>query len=413
MNHLSYALAYASMGWAVFPVHSITPDGRCTCLKKECENVAKHPMTLKGFYDASTDREVIEKWWRQWPHANIGIATGAKSGIVVLDIDNESFLEEVPETVECFTGGGGRHLYFRCPEWHVKNTANVLPGLDSRGDGGYVVAPPSIHESGKRYEWEVTHSPSQVGLAEMPKWWEAQLIEKVNQLSYINEVESKGIVMQELVIGPTIRKGTRDETLFKLGCSMRARGSGYKDILATLTEVNEKRCWPKMKVNEVIQKAEQAAKYSPGTPGLLRFPNTDLGNSERLVHRHGDDLRYCEAYGYWLVWDTIRWIKDDSGEIYRRAIETVRAYRKEAEEHLSTLKQDEETELEKTLRSNIKFSLQSEFKPRLEAMIELSKKHDPIPITPSQLDMHPYLINFRNGTYDLQKKSFTLIVKKT
>lgn len=408
LNHLAYALAYASMGWAVFPVHSITVEGRCTCSNRRCEHVAKHPMTPKGFHDATLDRESIEEWWKKWPQANIGIATGAKSGIVVLDIDDDSFLEEVPETVECFTGGGGRHLYFKCPTWHVKNTANVLPGLDSRGDGGYVVAPPSLHESGKRYEWEVLHSPSQCELADMPIWWAERLKEKVDQISYVNKVEDKGVVWEEYVEGSKIGKGTRDQTLFTIGCSMRAHGAAYNDILATLTVINEKRCYPPMNSFEVSQKARQAAKYTPGkTGGLLDFPPTDSGNAERLIHRYRQDIRYCDAYGCWFVWDSRRWIKDDNGFLYRLALETVRAYRQEAQQLLTDIKnQDEETaQKEKSIQAIIKFANQSEFRSRIEAMIELANKIENVAVRPHQLDTHPYLINFNNGTYDLKKKA--------
>lgn len=104
---------------------------------------------------------------------NIGIVTGSVSGIVVLDIDGpageESLrsLGDVPETATVRTGKG-RHLYFRHPGNEIRNFAGKLPGLDLRGDGGYVVAPPSIHANGSRYEWEL--HPEAVGIAEVPAW---------------------------------------------------------------------------------------------------------------------------------------------------------------------------------------------------------------------------------------------------
>src|SRR6185312_2532469 len=111
---------------------------------------------------------VLREWWRQWRHANVGIVTGARSGLVVLDVDAQhggadSLVElqrrygRLPETLRVATGGGGEHWYYRHPGADIllRNAAGLdkQPGLDIRGDGGYVVAPPSWHASGARYEW--------------------------------------------------------------------------------------------------------------------------------------------------------------------------------------------------------------------------------------------------------------------
>jgi hypothetical protein len=142
------AMGYVQRGWAVFP---LIPNG-------------KTPLTKNGFKDASKDSQVVSLWWDQNPEANIGIATGTVSGLVVLDLDEKhggyETLEELNEqgfsvgnTLTAQTGGGGLHFYFRHPGFNVKNKAGLFPGLDIRGDGGYVVAPGSIHESGHSYEW--------------------------------------------------------------------------------------------------------------------------------------------------------------------------------------------------------------------------------------------------------------------
>lgn len=243
----------------------------------------------------------------------------------------------------------------------------------------------------------------------MPSWWADRLKEKVDQI--ILKDESKGRVWEDFVQGPVIGKGTRDQTLFSIGCSMRARGADYKDILVTLERVNQERCVPMMKTREVIQKAEQASKYTPGCSGLLNPLPTDAGNAERLAFRHGSEIRYADNLGGWLIWDGIRWIRDETREVYRRALETVRAYQAEAKERLE--KQEVGTEKEKEARKIYRFAIQSEFKSRLEAMVDLAKCQIGIPIGAHDTDKHPYLINFRNGTYDLRKKSYTRIVKKT
>src|SRR5688572_8530133 len=88
--HRAWALYYASLGWHVLPVFEIGPDGCCTCNPGgECSqgSPGKHPRTTYGVSEATADPRQIEAWWAQWPTANVGLATGARSGIVVLDVD--------------------------------------------------------------------------------------------------------------------------------------------------------------------------------------------------------------------------------------------------------------------------------------------------------------------------------------
>ena len=177
---LQEALALAARGWPVFPLHHAI-DGACSCGKADCTSIGKHPRTKNGLKNATTDENRIMSWFRKWPSANVGSVTGATSGIVVIDIDprhggTESLaaLEQehghLPETVESQTGGGGRHLIFAHPGDAIRNRSNVRPGIDVRGDGGYIVAPPSVHETGSRYRWKEEHAPNDIQAVELPKW---------------------------------------------------------------------------------------------------------------------------------------------------------------------------------------------------------------------------------------------------
>ena len=163
---LNYALAYARQGWPVVSLHSVTPDGKCTCGKPDCgQHAGKHPRIKKWRETASTDAEQIRKWWKDWPTANIGIVTGHASGVFVVDIDPRHGGDkelaklfaahgEFPKTLQVQTGGDGAHYYFRMPGFQVKNMTGksaLKPGLEIKSDGGLVVAPPSNHLSGKRY----------------------------------------------------------------------------------------------------------------------------------------------------------------------------------------------------------------------------------------------------------------------
>jgi hypothetical protein len=154
------ALRYAALGWVVVPqwwVH----NGRCACDKDDC-NPGKHPLFHKddlahGVKSASKDLAQVVKWWKRWPRANIGIACGAASGIIVLDIDPRNggdLFEFTPEpTVPLvLTGGGGRHAYYAYQPGVGKD---VAPGVELLGDGKIATAPFSEHISGARYRWAV------------------------------------------------------------------------------------------------------------------------------------------------------------------------------------------------------------------------------------------------------------------
>jgi hypothetical protein len=182
-NMLAAALDYAGRGWAVFPVHSATA-GRCSCGNPACGSPGKHPRTPNGLKAAAKGGpEHIRAWWNpdRWPTANVAIATGETSGFFVLDIDprhsgDEALRElerqhgELPATVRSLTGGNGQHILFRHVPGFGNSAGKVGPGLDIKTDGGYVVAPPSMHISGRRYAWSVDHHPDDVPIAEAPAW---------------------------------------------------------------------------------------------------------------------------------------------------------------------------------------------------------------------------------------------------
>jgi len=162
------ALTYAARGWPVFPTHHPITSRRgpvaCSCGHADCTSIGKHPRTKEGLKNATLDVKQIQEWWNRWPQAGVAIRTGTASGLVVVDIDPEHGGDDsltalrsehgplpIGRTVR--TGSGGTHLYFRHPGPALPNTAGRLgPGLDTRADGGYVIAPPSRHRSGGTYK---------------------------------------------------------------------------------------------------------------------------------------------------------------------------------------------------------------------------------------------------------------------
>jgi len=145
-------------GLAIFPVHGIDESGQCTCGHSACEHKGKHPATHDGFKSATKDIDKLLEIWAGRKFLNVGVATGEKSGVFVIDIDSaegEKNLRDagkLPDTLSVSTGKG-RHLFFRWPGEAVITKRGILPGVDVRGDGGYVCGPGSNHASGSRYDW--------------------------------------------------------------------------------------------------------------------------------------------------------------------------------------------------------------------------------------------------------------------
>mgnify|MGYP003507803933 FL=1 len=256
------ALHYASQfGWRVFPLHYTDDAGLCSCGKADCGGPGKHPRTPRGHLEASTEPDVIRAWWTRWPDANVGIATG--QGLVVIDVDPRSGgddgmvdlrakLGALPDTVEALTGGGGRHVYLSTTV-EVRNSAGVLaPGVDVRGDGGYVVAPPSTHASGRTYGWEVTSRPDEVELAPVPQAW----LDAMTARPKLRVIPGAK--------GEPFPEGQRNASLYKRACSMRAASFDEPAILAAIMAENDARCVPPLDPAEVKAIVASACKHPEG-----------------------------------------------------------------------------------------------------------------------------------------------------
>lgn len=261
---LEQALFYASLGWHVLPLHSPQPDGACSCPNPDCDHVGKHPKIKEWQHNATTDEKIIREWWNEWPDANIGIQTGEKSGLVVLDFDivkgGDKSLKllirmsgELTDYVACKTGGG-YHLYFAHSGARLRNKQALLPGFDLRGDGGYVVAPPSLHKSGKKYCWEPNRHPEGRTLPQMPE----SLINFIN--TPLPSGKTGGI--------EKTKEGSRNAWLFRIAAAMRGKGMEYDAILERVKKINESFCEPPLSESEVEKAVGSASKYEPdGEPG--------------------------------------------------------------------------------------------------------------------------------------------------
>lgn len=193
MTDLATAAAgYATRGWPVLPLHSPAPNG-CSC-HRNCSSPAKHPRTTHGLKEATTDRAVVAAWWARWPDANIGLRTG--DVFDVADFDSADalavFVEEDQDRTDGPTSltGKGAHVYVAATG--LGNRAGFMPGCDWRGRNGYVVAPPSVHPNGRRYQWLDQRGPDHP-LLRPPAW----LVERVRPMpSPSLQMESLGSPMR-------------------------------------------------------------------------------------------------------------------------------------------------------------------------------------------------------------------------
>jgi hypothetical protein len=259
---LCAAEAYAKIGWPVLPCHSVSDEGQCSCGNGECASPGKHPRTEHGFRDATTDQRTIQRWWTNWPDANIAVPTGSVSGFDVLDVDlrhgGEETLDDLQaehgklaNTPMALTGGGGWHYLFRHREGVTNSRGKLGPGIDVQGEGGYVIVCPSTHASGKSYEWEASSRPSQVDLAPWPDGLLAML--------QATNGKDQG---SAITIEKNIPEGQRNDTLTSLAGTMRRPGMGEKAITAALLAEN-KRCTPPLAEEEVRSIASSVMRYPP------------------------------------------------------------------------------------------------------------------------------------------------------
>lgn len=363
------AIEYARRGWAVFPIKPRSKE--------------PYPGT-QGFKDATKDEHTIQLLFLGKTDANIGIATGAASGIWVLDVDTKGGghdtlarlkLENgdgIGKTLAVVTPTGGFHFYFKYdPKRPKKSRAGIAPGLDVRADGGYIVAPPSIHPKGGSYAW--AH--------EMGEDAATEPMEASEWLHKLAERRAPAAAPSNAVGGVAI--GGRHAALMSRAGMLRRRGYEYPSIKNELLAMRQT-LEGDFPLHELDRIAHDAAAY-PAHKNL-----TDLGNAERLLAQHGSDLRY--ANGDWYIWDGTRFMQDKIGRIYKLASDTVRHIYVEGAE---------EPDLEERKRI-IAWAKTSESVSRIKAMVELASKHPNVSRCMDDFDTDPFKFNCKNGTIDLR-----------
>ncbi|HYM01447.1 MAG TPA: bifunctional DNA primase/polymerase [Stellaceae bacterium] len=233
---------YMRRGWSVIPLR---PASKLPAIRWD-----RHQR-------AHADEAAVQDWVRRWPDLNIGIVTGAVSGLVVVDIDRrhdgveslaalERLYGPLPSTVEAVTGGGGRHLYFAAPPTGLRNRAGVAAGVDLRGEGGMVVAPPSIHPSGGRYRWRPGHEPGALPLAVLPHW----LIRLAGDRP---AGQGHGLAHWRALVREGVEEGRRNNTIASFAGHLLWHGVDAEIVLELMLCWNRQRCRPPLDDGEVAQ----------------------------------------------------------------------------------------------------------------------------------------------------------------
>ena len=353
----------------------------------------KTPIIQQWTKNASNDPKVIEAWELQYPGCNWGLATGKRSGIIVIDIDprhggdiqwKRLTIGKKFKTTVCKTGGGGEHYYFRIPTGvTIGNSASVQQGIDIRGDGGQAVIPPSIHESGQEYTW--AQAPWDTPPAIIPDW----LLEIINKT---NVDQSLG--------GPMVN-GQRNNAIFHQALLLARQGSPMEFTVAAMKLWRDEADAQDISNDEVEKTVESAYKrgeQEKQARSAHGVEKTDSDNADRLVRLYNQKIRYASGLG-WLIWNDKAWEPDeDDARIIVCATESMTMLRDEALEEAKIPEQF------KTALSKAQWAMLSLNAGKLHSAVELASTRESIRVPIIQLDNESthWMLNVKNGTVDLR-----------
>jgi hypothetical protein len=264
---LKAALAWARNGKPVFP----------------CKPGGKEPLTRRGHIDATSDPRKIHLWWKRWPNANIAVPTGGRSGVLVLDVDHPAGLDaleaehgQLPETRTHSSGSGGMHLIFTYPEGsEIRNSAGKLgEGLDVRGEGGYIIVPPSRTTR----PYEVLDA---LPLADTPPWLIETLAEPKRTAGKVRSITTAPSVG---AVGPPILQGSRDDTLTRIAGRLHDGTRSLDELAAELLEINAQRCEPQLSDQQVVKIARSIHGREPCRPGRPKEVEEIVGELSDYWH---------------------------------------------------------------------------------------------------------------------------------
>ena len=388
---------YAGKGWSVFP---------CKADKK--------PLTPNGFKDASTDPKQIAKWQKKHPNANWAIATGSVSGVFVVDADlkhggRTAWVDICKEhdpftTLVAQSGGGGLHSYFRYPNGgrKIKSGTGVLaPGIDIRGDGGYIIVPPSITQA--PYIFEVP--PTKVEVADAPDWLLARLDghapkpKPKPKTKSNSELEPKTSSIYTPLSQPPV-DGNRNDSLFHNTLILAREGLDKDHALATARERYKGQ--PDFPDSEIVATVENAYNRMSEKKVMKDYCfRQEAGDAELFALMFRDRVIFVHAEKAWYFWNGNYWERDDTREIYKRVTGDL------AGEYLHAAGQALKAGAEKKdSEALFKRAGALMFRRRAENVLHLAAGEEGMGITGNEWDTNPMLLGVNNGVIDLTTGEF-------
>lgn len=410
-SNLRVALGYLGYGWRIFPLLGKSPLVQWTAAR-----------------DGELTAEHVSTWWNKWPEAGVGLALGKCSGVVRLDADGAAgkahlvtICPSIPATPEFSTPSGGHGWLFK---YNGEESDALWRGTGDheeirlQSDGAYTVIPPSPHpDFPGYYTWLV--EPKACALADLPVQLR-DLILSNKAAKAVRVLESqvggkqpdRALLLEALAFVPDVDSYDR---WLQVGMALR---SVSEDLLAAWEQWSSKSSKYELGVcqarwhtfnpmggltgRSIIHWAKEGGWTPPKSP-----PQTDVGNSERLVDLHGSAMRHCHPWGKWLIWDERRWRMDDSAAAMRKAVDASKKLLEEARDmFFLAVKEAMETDngdaQNKKKQANNLFAhaMKSQDVRRIEAALTLAAAQ--VPVDPNVLDSNPWALNCPNGTLDLR-----------
>jgi len=371
---LESARGYLARGFSVIPLKNKKPT-----IKSWKQFQERHP----------TEEELLQ-WFENGTSNNIGIVTGKLSGVVVIGLESPEAARFAmdhgfPPTA-AVKAGEGFQVYFRYQNG-IRNfqKRDDLPGIDLHGEGDYVLAPPSVDESGQVCHWMPNRSLDDIPLAPLP---ESILVkDPTEKTSSTTEAKAK----DEDWENEKAFLALTEESLNDLRRSLRGTSDEYETV-AIKKSIREH----EEIIAEMRRKIPTQGGKSIETSGEISISVgihlTDLGNAQRFASTHGKDVRFCYPWNDWVIWDGQRWKVDTTGEATRRAKETVKLIYNEG---IEAQGEDQRKKL-------CAHALKTEADSKIKAMLSLARSEPGIHILPDELDKDPWLLNVVNGTIDLK-----------
>lgn len=403
---------YARKGYRVFPVHGVTGiagEHYCECGDPKCK--AKKPyLSFKKY--ASNNVDKCSQWEASYDNCNIGLPTGKDNGFWVLDIDAKGGGKETmkrlagdnrfPETPRAHTGGGGFHYYFlwdeRAEALGISTQAGVFDGIDLRGEGGYVIAPPSKHLSGSSYNWITDAELGRIEVATAPDWLYELLEQAMKKDESKSQRNNERFKLQKVTSGEG-----RWNYLNDMACSLRAKYGYDANLLFTsLKALQDNRCefgpgeepYSDSELRRIADDIEKKISYV-GKKLEDQFTLDDYGNSQRFINKHGSLVRWIplgqkRSSGMWAVYDGKKWNTEPAAGAHVRTLgtQTIKAIPVDAE----SLQDKKERE------AVLKWGARCLDNRYLDSMLERAKDSSDIAKPVDQFDTDLLKLNLQNGT---------------